>query len=127
LQARLDLLALVEKTMTREEFRDRYRLGGVEDASIVAGHFRLCLEMGEQIRWDLIFRVLFPEPDMESLVAASQGTEGGGRACAEAEGDDIRTLDSKVLYGKRGGEDDSSQAGEKDGLIGQDMLRGEDL
>jgi hypothetical protein len=100
-QARLHLLAVTERAISPEEFQDLYRLTAT-DAESVTSHFQLCLEMDEEIRWDLIFQVLFPEPAFEVMPAAGAGTEGTNEEADpdEAEDDDIRTLDSKVLYGK---------------------------
>jgi hypothetical protein len=75
LRARLHLLGAIERE-SLEEFQECYQLSD-EDVLTIAMHIELCQELDEDVQWDLIFQILFPEPHwnnkiwdpLESLVA----------------------------------------------------------
>jgi hypothetical protein len=47
----------MEGKMTVPDFRKVYHLSE-QDAANLTNHVKLCLEMNEEIRWDLVFHIL---------------------------------------------------------------------
>ena len=68
LQAREHLLFVMEGKMTVEDFRKVYHLSE-QDATNLTNHVKLCLEMNEEIRWDLVFHILL---SLEHMVPQHQ-------------------------------------------------------
>lgn len=57
LQAREHLLQLIENKMSVEEFQTYYHLTE-RDMKSLTSHVKICLQMKEEIRWDLVFHIL---------------------------------------------------------------------
>jgi hypothetical protein len=66
LRARLLLLAALEQDRL-EDFQGCYQLSD-PDVLTIGMHIQLCQELHEDIRWDLIFQILFPEPHYNSKI-----------------------------------------------------------
>lgn len=66
LRARLLLLAALEQDRL-EDFQVCYQLSE-PDVLTIGMHIQLCQDLHEDIRWDLIFQILFPEPHYNAKI-----------------------------------------------------------
>jgi hypothetical protein len=66
-QIQLQLLAVIEGTIAKHEFQNLYQLT-TADVESVTEYFHSCLQLQEDIRWDLIYHVVVPERTMEMMM-----------------------------------------------------------